>query len=428
MKSEGVNILDISTQVPTVQYDLSIDNLRKLFKELHIYNYMVVTIGEKPIGLVYKDKVMKTMNKNLIAGDIARIKTRLRVLTLNEENLADLIDILPLQKEHIILVDKKGHYLGVLNYEVLIHYILSKKEKKLPIIQQIKSSFGKEYYLVVFGLKNIKPFREKYGMSKEEGIYKLLYEDIADFFNIEVSCTPESGEMWVYSSEPPRKGDIKEIIKEFHKEFSLLYGDIEPVNVYGMSIDLSLVKSQEEFESTLKELRNRAKRIEGSVFIIHGERPMLILVEPKDFKIIKTIKNKILNDFDTIVSAVRKAEKDIWEYILYDMFKEFSYFELFYIINEKGLQISNNIINPKVDYFVATGRKGSDRSEKPYYEMTLKEGYYISDIYLSQATDEFCMTVAKRFNYNGKTYILAGDINFKEIHKLVKKYTETVKV
>ncbi len=423
MKSESINILDISTQIPTVQYDLSVENLRKLFKELQIYDYMVVIIGEKPIGLVYRDKVMKSTNKNLIAGDIARIKTRLRVLSLNEDSLPDLLDILPIRKEHIIVVDKKGHYIGVLNYEVLIHYIISKKDKKLPIIQQIKSSFGKEHYLIIFGLKNIKPFRERYGMSKEEGIYKLLYEDIADFYNLDVSCTPESGEMWVYSSEPPRKSDIKEIIKEFHKEFSLLYGDIEPINVYGMSLDLSLVKSQEDFENTLKELRSRAKRIEGSVFIIHGERPMLILIEPKDFKIIKTIKVKILDDFDNIVSAVKKVPKDMWEHILYDIFKEYSYFELFYIINERGLQISNNIINPKVNYFVMTGRKGSDRAERPYYEKTIEYGSYISDIYLSQATDDFCITVAKRFTYNGKTYILAGDINFKEIHKLVKAYT-----
>ncbi len=423
MKSDNLDILDVVTPIPTVPYDLSIDNLKKLFKELRIYDYMVVVRDERPIGLVYKDKVMKTNNKNLVAGDMARIKTRLRVPKIEEDKLTDLLDILPVRKEHIIIVDKKGHYKGILNYEVLIHYIISRKGKKLPIIQQIKSSFGKEHYLIIFGLKNVKQFREKYGMSKEEGIYKLLYEDIADFYNMEVSCTPESGEMWVYSEEPPRKSDIKEIIKEFHKEFSLLYGDIDPVNVYGMSLDLSYVKSQTEFEDMVKELRNRAKRIDGSVFIIHGERPMLILVEPRDFRIIKTIKSKILGDFENIVVAVKRSSKDMWEYALYDIFKDYPYFELFYIINERGLQISNNIINPKVSYFVATGRKGSDRSDRPYFEKTMKEDSYISDIYLSQATDDFCITVARKFNYEGKTYILAGDINFKEIHRLVKAYT-----
>ena len=107
------------------------------------------------------------------------------------------------------------------------------------------------------------------------------------------------------------------------------------------------------------------------------------------------------------------------------MFEKYPYFELFYIMSEKGLQITNNIVNPKVDYFVAQGKKGSERSEKPYFRKALEEGSYISDVYLSKATDEFCITVSELFSYEGKRYILAGDINFKQIHKLVKSFKET---
>ena len=81
-----------------------------------------------------------------------------------------------------------------------------------------------------------------------------------------------------------------------------------------------------------------------------------------------------------------------------------------------------------MNYFVAQGKKGTDRSERPYFKETMEKGEYISDIYLSKATDDFCITVAKRFEHNGKVYILAGDINFKEIHRLIKENTATEKV
>jgi hypothetical protein len=52
-----------------------------------------------------------------------------------------------------------------------------------------------------------------------------------------------------------------------------------------------------------------------------------------------------------------------------------------------------------------------------------KEGdIYISEIYLSQATDDFCITLSSKFRYGEKLYVLAGDINYTEVHKLVKSY------
>ncbi|MDQ7082082.1 MAG: hypothetical protein Q9N34_03175 [Aquificota bacterium] len=54
----------------------------------------------------------------------------------------------------------------------------------------------------------------------------------------------------------------------------------------------------------------------------------------------------------------------------------------------------------------------------------MEEGSFISDIYLSKATDDFCITVSERFAHEGRDYVLAGDINFREIHRLVRTYRE----
>ena len=66
--------------------------------------------------------------------------------------------------------------------------------------------------------------------------------------------------------------------------------------------------------------------------------------------------------------------------------------------------------------------------KKDYFKKATYEDVYISNIYISQATDDFCITVSKRFSYGEKSYILAGDINYREIHRLVKEYAKESEV
>jgi len=425
MKAGEISLTDISISVPTVPYDLSLKELKGIFEELHIYRYLTVLKENLPIGLVYKSEVERLSNEKLLAGEIARTCSRVRDTFVTQESLFGLLDLLPLEREPVILVDKRGKYLGVVTYDTVLHYITQHREYVLPIVQRLHTGIGKEEFLCVFGLKNVEKFREFFGSEKVDSLYRILSEDVKDFFEGETSGVPEKGEVWVITPKAPSKEDIKELFKEFHREYTLLFGEFQHINIYGFCIDMGKVESQEKLYGLKEELRERVKRIEGSVFIIHKLQPTLVLYDPSKQKLITNIKKRILKDFKEIVETVRSSPKDMWEHILYDMFDRYPYFELFYIIGEKGLQITNNIVNPKVDYFVAHGKKGSDRSEKPYFRKAMEEGSFISDVYLSKATDDFCITVSEKFVHEGKAYVLAGDINFKQIHRLVKSYRET---
>ena len=425
MKANEISLVEISISVPTVPHDLSLKELRGVFDELGFYKYLTVIKDNVPIGLVYRSQVEKLSRANLLAGDIAHLCSRLRNTSLNRESLAGIFDILPLEKEPVIVTDKRGTYMGVLTYDTVLHYVTHHKEYVLPVVQHLHSKIGKGEFLCVFGIKNMEEFRKVFGSEKVESVQKILYEDVKDTFEGELCGFPEKGEVWMILHHLPDKEKVKDLFREFHKEYTLLFGEFQNTYVYGFCIDMSLVDSQEKLYSVKDDLRNRTKKIEGSVFIVHGLQPTLILHDPSKHRLITNIKKKILQDFKNIVEEVRSVPKDMWEHVLYDMFDQYPYFELFYIISERGLQITNNIVNPKVDYFVAQGKKGADRSEKTYFKKTLSEGSFISDVYLSKATDDFCITVAEKFIYEGKTYILAGDINFRQIHKLVKSFKET---
>ncbi|WP_457601053.1 PDC sensor domain-containing protein [Hydrogenivirga sp.] len=424
MKAEEISLLDISISIPTVPHDLSLKELKGIFDELGIYKYLTVLKGNSPVGLVYRDKVEKYSNEKLIAGDIATLCCRLKNTSMKKESLSGIFDILPLDREPVIITDKRGTYLGVLTYDTVLHYVTHHREHVLPIVQRVHSSIGKKEYLCIFGLKNLGNFKSVFGTEKLESLQKIFLEDVKDFFEGDITGVPEKGELWIVTGKPPAKEDIKELFREFHREYTLLFGEFQHVHIYGFCLDMSLIDSEEKLYKLKEELRDRTAKIEGSVFIVHSLQPTLILHDPTKQKLITNIKKKILSDFKDIVEHVRSSPKDMWEHILYDIFEQYPYFELFYIISEKGLQITNNIVNPKVDYFVAQGKKGTDRSEKPYFREAMKEGSFISDVYLSKATDDFCITVSEAFSYEGKTYILAGDINFRQIHRLVKNFKE----
>jgi len=425
MRFQEIDLLQISISIPTVPHDLSVKELKGVFEELGIYRYLTVLKDNIPIGLVYRDQVERYSNGKLTAGEIATVCCRLRNTSVRRESIAGIFDLLPLEREPVIITDRRGTYLGVLTYDTVLHYITHHREHVLPVVQRVHASIGKEEYLCVFGLKNVDSFREAFGSEKVESIYKILAEDIKDLFGGEISGVPDREEVWVLSSRAPEKEKVKELFKEFHREFALLFAESQRVYVYGFCINMSLVDTQDKLYSLREELRSRTRRIEGSVFIAYSLQPTLVLYDPTKQKLITNIKRKIVEDFREIVECVRKEPRDMWEFILYDIFERYPYFELFYIMGERGLQITNNIVNPKVDYIIAHGKKGSDRSDKPYFRRALNEGIFISEVYISKATDDFCITVSERFNYEGKTYVLAGDINFRQIHRLVRSYRET---
>ena len=422
MRRNEIDLVDVSLGVPTVPHDLSLKELKGVFEELCIYTFLTVLKGNVPIGVVYREQVKKLSDPALTAGELVRPLCRLRNTTITSDGLHGLLELLPLEREPVILTDRKGTYMGVLTYDTVLRYITHHKEYVLPIVQKLHSATGKKEFLCVFGLKNMEKFKELFGVEKADSVQRILEEDVKDLFGKSLSGVAEKGEVWVISREKPSEELIKELLKSFHKEYSLLFGEFQEVYIYGFCIDMSFVSSQEEFYSLKEKLKEKSMKIEGSVFILHGLQPTLVLHDPGKKMLITNIKRRILSDFKEIVETLRHAHDDSWEYVLYDSFGKYPYFELFYVISERGLQITNNVVNTKLDYFVAQGKKGADRSEKAYFREAIARGSYISDIYLSKATDDFCITVSEAFSYRGKTYVLAGDINFRQVCKLVKEY------
>ncbi len=73
--------------------------------------------------------------------------------------------------------------------------------------------------------------------------------------------------------------------------------------------------------------------------------------------------------------------------------------ECMYILNEKGIQVSETFINPEVSRkthsLFQPARLGTDHSLKHYFQKRLRnQKHYISDPYISRATGNFCRTIS----------------------------------
>jgi hypothetical protein len=214
------------------------------------------------------------------------------------------------------------------------------------------------------------------------------------------------------------KDVINKFFDEFYKEYNVLFQTHKTPVMYAIVLNLNNIKSYDAFLKRIDILKVYIKDIKNTVAIIDGLQPLLIThLSKQDYPTVQLIKEKISSSIQDIASNLVKTEKNLWEFVVYDMFKKYPFYDLIYIMNESGIQISNNIINPDISKSIATGKKGADRSKEAYFK-NASETPYITEVYLSKATDDFCITVSLAFKYQNKSYVIAGDIAYSDIGKI----------
>ena len=93
------------------------------------------------------------------------------------------------------------------------------------------------------------------------------------------------------------------------------------------------------------------------------------------------------------------------------------YLELVYLTDKNGRQISSNIFR-KGDAIVSDGgAKGRNWAEKSWFQNVIENGKpFISDIYISDATHSFCITIsAPVYRQAAVVGVLGADINFEDL-------------
>lgn len=116
--------------------------------------------------------------------------------------------------------------------------------------------------------------------------------------------------------------------------------------------------------------------------------------------------------------AIISMNKEAQETRMRRAIEENGFFELFYITNANGIQITSNIAPAGFQANYGSSGEGKDWSQRPWYLGAIeKNGIYISDVYRSVATEHFCFTVAAPLRgADGELLgVLGADVNFSDL-------------
>ncbi len=94
------------------------------------------------------------------------------------------------------------------------------------------------------------------------------------------------------------------------------------------------------------------------------------------------------------------------------------YLELVYLTDANGMQISSNILRSGQVFSRDTSALGKNWSRKEWFRRVRETGQpHISELYKSEATDTFCLTISVPVYRNGGTWagVLGADINFENL-------------
>ena len=93
------------------------------------------------------------------------------------------------------------------------------------------------------------------------------------------------------------------------------------------------------------------------------------------------------------------------------------YLELVYLTDAAGIQLSSNILRSGQTTVCDDSVKGRDWSRREWFRRVReKDESFISEIYRSQATDSFCLTIAVPVRRDGVLVgVLGADINFEDL-------------
>jgi EAL domain-containing protein (putative c-di-GMP-specific phosphodiesterase class I) len=116
-----------------------------------------------------------------------------------------------------------------------------------------------------------------------------------------------------------------------------------------------------------------------------------------------------------LAAALRGVEPEAsFDPFLHDALEQMPFVEALYVLDERGLQITDTIqrarVNPRGLF--APAPRGTDQSLKQYYLM-LDAGLdrYTSDPYISSASGNFCITMSRYFrDASGQKYVLCCDL------------------
>ncbi|HEY3431182.1 MAG TPA: EAL domain-containing protein [Rhodocyclaceae bacterium] len=441
---------------PGVVVDLHapLDEARHHFTQNLSLPWVVVLDQGQPVGMLSRGKALSRGSRS-----IGLCCEPIRRILPNNTTLTALARSLYMSRDGVepwVVVGPDGTYLGTVQPMVLVSQILSHREhganlhplSQLPtgpsLRQTIESRIGGHHQLglVYIDLDHFKAFNDRYGFIRGDAMIRTLAEILRHIFVGKPSqmLGHIGGDDFVlildhHEDADGLKQQLETAIVQFHSLASHLYDDSDLDRGYFStedgkqhpiaSISVAVVNGNTGTLSNSLEAAERAALLKklgksewGSVIAIEGT--------PHQVHKVQTFGNLELwrdNAFKALTDLQRRPrQRD--PHCLDDAFKAYPFFEMVFELDANGVQRFPNWINPMMYGRIRAGGAGVDRSSQDYFAKAANNPVgYVSTIYLSTASEDFCLTLSQSlYDAEGQfSGVLVADLNLASMAALLDR-------
>ncbi|WP_019589723.1 MULTISPECIES: EAL domain-containing protein [unclassified Thioalkalivibrio] len=438
-----MRLMDYVTRVPTLPIEADRARVREMFRCHGDMGHLLVVGEGRPLGFIARDRFLREPPSRDHAGIGRLVRPLCNVLRGHVPVRQILWRLFHCREVHDpwVVVDDHGQLTGVIQPWQLLEQALKQgtDEGSHPLtglstgpalrgLLEKRRLAGQPQALLYIDLDNFKAFNDRYGFVRGDAMIKLLAECLRAAFGDHGECDlghiggddfmvagPAAAEVWL--------NRLHELALSFDQLCGHLYDrqDLERgfftgddgscFPVANLSAVVVLPAPDAGMDSVaLSEraaaLKKEAKCHSGSVIVLDGDPPRCLPVEPVRDGDDDSWQEQAVAALERVARGPRGQgghDLDAW-------FREHPYFELVYELDGQGHQRYANWVNPEMRGRIQTGGMGVDRSTRTYFHETVGRGQpFVSDIYLSSASEDFCVTLA--IPLPDAAGALVGDIN-----------------
>nr|WP_174863669.1 cache domain-containing protein [Comamonas jiangduensis] len=173
-----------------------------------------------------------------------------------------------------------------------------------------------------------------------------------------------------------------------------------------------------EASARAAKLKKVGKNVGGNVIVVEAQTPRVIHPEARGDNM-SGWEAHVLDILQRLLQEPRGRDARALDHV----FKAYPFFEVLFELDAQGVQTCANWINPAMYGRIRAGGAGANRSGQSYFAHVRDSGQaFVSPIYLSSATEDFCLTIAvPMYGTSGRfTGVLVGDLNLASMASLLE--------
>lgn len=407
----------------TIDLNASLDEARTLFLANPDAPMAVVLDRYRPLGLLRRGRVFSVRQQSL--GACCDPLPKLIRNQTPPDVLARSLYLDRTELEPWVMVNEEGGYIGILLPMEIMSQLIARKTSAGsslhplshlttgPVLRQsldVSLRNNPSTQLVYIDLDHFKAYNDRYGFIRGDAMIRLLAEILRLVFSGQSGLLLGhiGGDDFVVILDHARASlvpSLLNVISRFYTLASHLYdgtdlergffttedGKEHPVAsvsiavVNGKQGALSNSVAAAERAATLKKI---GKSAIGSIIVVEGNPPQM--VQPLQ-EFYSEWQDRAISALESLMKAKRSADP----HVLDSDFANYPFFEVVFELEADGRQRYSNWINPNMYGKIKAGGAGIDRSQQEYYrEVAKRRQPYLSSIYLSSATEDFCLTLS----------------------------------